>query len=94
MNTRLRTELLLLLVAGVAVLSMVLPVGWMADDAAAQATTPTIELAYDDGKAFETLAGSPYICVTCMAYQGVRFDLGGATVMSITAVRFYAGGRQ
>ncbi len=60
--------------------------------AAAQTAVPTIELAYDDGEPFKTVRESIGGCEACYTWQGVRFDLGGVALASITAVRFYAGG--
>ncbi len=61
--------------------------------AMAQETAGDVELAYDDGIPFKTLGHAEISCTACLAYQGVRFDLGGVEQASITSVRFYAGGK-
>lgn len=61
--------------------------------AQAQPTAPTIELAYDDGEPWKTVHESVGGCEACYTWQGVRFDLGGVALASVTSVRFYAGGQ-
>ena len=84
-------RILLFLIAAMFLLSVVFPFVSLFDRVCAQTAAPTIELAYDDNEAFKTIAESVGGCDTCYNYQGVRFDLGGVALASITAIRFYAG---